>query len=224
MPAAFLALVAGHRDREVDLAIRLQEGVAVRRPRFSAPLVLVYLVGVRQSNLLRFCPCPQRVPGATQGAAPDARGDAALLARAHGPDAGRAARQGGPEVVRQREALLLPAALPVPHGLGLAAAAGGAVAPGRVRAGRPAVRLHGHRRHGPGHAAARPGWQGERCPSTLSTRSGITHVFTYAFSPSNTARPRRCSSQTRTSGSTLCSPSRCSSATATTSASSTPSG
>jgi hypothetical protein len=42
----------------------------------------------------------------------------------------------------------------------MAAEEGGVAARGRDRAGQPALRLHRYRQLRPGHAAARPQWQG----------------------------------------------------------------
>ena len=103
----------------------------------------------------------QRIFGASQGTAPVPGSDAAISSRKTGFNFSSASRQSGAEVLRQREAVFLSAAVRVPGGGGMAAAARGAGARRRGRAGRAALRLHGHRGRRPGHAAARPRGKGE---------------------------------------------------------------
>ena len=67
-----------------------------------------------------------------------------------------AAREGGSKVLWQREALLLPAALHLPVRRRVATKAGGDAARRRNRIRITTLRLHRHRKLGPGHAAARP--------------------------------------------------------------------
>ncbi len=105
---------------------------------------------------------------ADQGPAPDAGGDAQVPPRPRRHGDRDAARQGGAEVLRQREAVLLPAALHLPVRRRLAAEAGGAHEGRGDRAGRAALRIHRHRKLGAGRAAARPQRKGEVQPQFRS--------------------------------------------------------
>ena len=97
------------------------------------------------------------VPLPVGGAAADPGGDEEIPSRPGRHDHRDAARQGGPEVVRQREAVLLPAAVHLPLRRRVAAKAGRDAESRRVGAVVTTLRLHRDRKLGPPrHAAARP--------------------------------------------------------------------
>ncbi len=108
---------------------------------------------------------------AYQGPAPDAGRDAQVPARPRRHGHRHAARQGGAEVVRQREALLLPPSVHVPLRRRLAAEEGRDAQSGRDWTGISTVRVHRDRKLGSGPAAAGSQWKGTSKKSLPSVSS-----------------------------------------------------
>ena len=102
-------------------------------------------------------------PVQAQGAQVDERRNEKVPEGARRPGGGRAQRQGGAKVLRQREEVLLPSPLYILVWRWLAEQERGVDEVGGVGAGQPVVCLHRHRQLRPRHAAARPQRQALLC-------------------------------------------------------------